>query len=125
MSPKGSSGHYSHNIKELEEANNIVMIFFHIFLLFCLNFLYDLSVDMFLPFFNPFFNCFLSLRPADIQASGGLISLQHSQNSFNTVQPAGPLQGEQNKNKKLSTKPLFIKLVASSQLLKRTHVQTA
>ncbi|XP_041815752.1 protein Shroom3 isoform X2 [Chelmon rostratus] len=31
-------------------------------------------------------------RPADIQASVGLISPQHSQNSLNTVQPAGPSQ---------------------------------
>lgn len=81
---------------------------------------------MFLPFFNPFFNYFLSLRPADIQASEGFVSLQHSQNSLNIVQPAGPLQGEQNKNKNtMSTKPVLIKLVASSQLLKRKHVQTA
>ncbi|XP_076614705.1 protein Shroom3 isoform X1 [Chaetodon auriga] len=35
-------------------------------------------------------------RPADIQASGGLISPQHARNSLNTVQPAGPSQSDQN-----------------------------
>lgn len=56
----------------------------------------NLSVDMFLSFVNTFSVC-LSVRPADIQAPGGLVCVQHSQDSPNTVVLTGPSHGTQNK----------------------------
>lgn len=82
-----------------------------------------LCVDMVLSFFNSVF-IYLCLRPADTQVSGGHVSPQLSQNSLNIVQPAGPSQGKHLK-KTCLLDHIVNKLVASSQLFERKHVQTS